>query len=648
MLTIFVAAGGLALGYLIIDVLLKGSTLDSIERWASAFAGLMIWVLVLMVAHMATGGEVLSHPWVIRLATLGVVILCLLWKVRRSTEPRSQPISKQAKWLVTGTILVLLAAWGSPVLHPSWMPVSADIHSHMGWTEQLLNGSAVPSATITGDVPNYYPWLYHALAAFLKSFIPGNSAFSTLGAIQVLHVAGMAVALFALGRAVVGSALGGAAAAFFGGLMGQLSFPLTTVATLFTTASVGRQEEALQAFDRLAYHRSLNLPWHSLSPPYPRDIAFLLLTTLLLFLFRSMDQGSSRTLLLSGVTLGMVGLAGGEAFLLGAAICLLVAITQLKHSWKALVLGLAVPAGALYALWAVPMLINYVRLDGFVNITRIAAVESSLWDFLVQWGVVLVPAAIGLVLTIRSRTNPSVRYPLIITLTAGACLVAATLLPVLLGTGFLSLSRSHRYWPVLYLGAALLAAIAIAKMSSNPVGRRVIGGGALVCTILALVVAITASRAVTLEASLKPDYATVQDALANGERNVLAALSQVDGQCHVAVPEDFSREVFSFTGHRLVSWVGKTRGPNSARIRWKSIYEEMPDGVERHADNKALLKGAIPSAKWEELVEKYGVDVIVTDAAHASASVFSGFESTEVTWNENRDLIMVEISACGA
>lgn len=649
MVTILIASAALALGYLVVDAFLNGFTLDPIERWGLAFAGLMIWVLVLMVVHLATGGEVLSHPWLVRLATLSLITFCLLRKVKRSTESESQPLSRYTKWLVTGTIIMLLAAWGTPVLHPSWMPVSADIHLHMGWTEQLLNGSAVPSATITGDVPNYYPWLYHALAAFLTSFIPGNSAFSTLGAIHVLHVVGVAIALFALGRAVVGSARGGAAAAFFGGLMGQLPVPLTAGVAFFTATSADQRKEALRAFDHLSYHRSLNLPWHNLAPPYPRDIALLLLMTLLLLLIRSMNGGSSRTLLLSGVTLGMIGLTGGEAFLVGVPICLFVATTQLRHPWKTLVIKLAVPACVVYALWVIPMIVSYVQLDGFVNITRIAAVDLSVWSFLAQWGVVLVPAVIGLVLAVpRSRVDPRVRYPLILTLAAGACLVAAAFLPVLLGTGFLSLSRSHRYWPLLYLGASLLAAIATEHISSRPVDRRVIRGGVLVCMALALVIAIVASRAVIHDALRRPDNVAVQDALANDENNVLAALARVDGRCHVAAPEELSRGIFSFTGHHLVSWIGKTQGPNSARIRWKGIYENIPDGVERHADNKALIHGTIPYAKWESLIAKYGVDVIVANANDAGAPVFSAFESTEATWNENRDLVVFKISSCGA
>ena len=650
MLGIILAAGALGLGYLLVDLFQGRSSLDPIDRWAMSFAGLMGWVLLLMVLHMASGGEVFSDPWVVRLATAAIALFALVHKIKKGRGDGDETSHGRAALVAAGSVFLLLVAWGTPALHFSWMPISSDIHAHMGWTEQLLNGSAVPSATVIGDVPNYYPWLYHALSAFLKSFIPHNSAFATLSTIQVLHLAGLGIALFALGRAVLGSLVGGGATVFFGGLMGQLSVPALSASSLFAGPSQGDRSDLFPSLDHLAYHRSLNLPMHNLAPPYPRDIALLLLVVLLLTLFRAWHNHSSRLLLFSGLTLGMIGLAGGEAFFVGAAACALVCFSARQWSWKTVLLKLVAPASGVYALWAVPMIVNYVRLDGFVNITRISPIHFSLLDLIAQWGVVFIPAVVGVVCLVQlARAGRESRFPLIVAVAAGGCLAAAGLLPVVLGSGFASLGRSHRYWPLLYLAASLLGAVAIHEVFKRTRTQRIppaIASVALV--VLATAVGLTASRSATQETFLKEGHVAVLNGLAERDDNLLNALSASDGTCHIAAPESLTREIFSFTGHRLVSWVGKTRGYNSARIRWKGIYERIPDGLERNADNKRLINGRVSYPKWRDLVAKYGVDIIVLPKGNARTDVFSRFEGRLLTWDDDQSFVMIRLSNCAA
>ncbi|HEX9234843.1 MAG TPA: hypothetical protein VF972_01035, partial [Actinomycetota bacterium] len=64
-----VAAGLIAFGYLLADFVCGRRDVDRLFRWAMALPALVGWILVLMVAHMLSGGRVLSHVWVVRIAT---------------------------------------------------------------------------------------------------------------------------------------------------------------------------------------------------------------------------------------------------------------------------------------------------------------------------------------------------------------------------------------------------------------------------------------------------------------------------------------------------------------------------------------------------------------------------------------------------
>src|SRR2546425_6609534 len=71
---VVVAAFFLAFGYLLSDAALGKRDVDQIVRWGLAFPALVGYALVLMVLHMATGGRVLSNPWLVRALTLGVAL----------------------------------------------------------------------------------------------------------------------------------------------------------------------------------------------------------------------------------------------------------------------------------------------------------------------------------------------------------------------------------------------------------------------------------------------------------------------------------------------------------------------------------------------------------------------------------------------
>ena len=60
--SVVVAAFLLGIGYLFADTLLGRRPVDRVFRWALAVPALGLFVVALMLGHMATGGRILSAP----------------------------------------------------------------------------------------------------------------------------------------------------------------------------------------------------------------------------------------------------------------------------------------------------------------------------------------------------------------------------------------------------------------------------------------------------------------------------------------------------------------------------------------------------------------------------------------------------------
>ena len=198
------AAALLTLGYLLIDIAFKRYDLDNITKWGLALSGFFAYSLILMLAHLVSRGLILSNAWLIRSLTLSVAALVAIRKVRgwRSEGPQEQ--TKNMAPIVTVALLGVVL-WCIPIFQLLPIDVTGDNNQHMGWAAQLMNGEPTPSVGLIGNVPNSYPWLYHAATVVIADFIPGGRPYHTQAAWQLLQVVGMVLALLALGRQPVGN-----------------------------------------------------------------------------------------------------------------------------------------------------------------------------------------------------------------------------------------------------------------------------------------------------------------------------------------------------------------------------------------------------------------------------------------------------------
>jgi hypothetical protein len=632
---VVVGGGLLAFGYLLVDTFLRDKA-DMVTRLGLSLAGVCAFSLALMVAHMATGGAVFSNPWLVRGPTAAAVIALSIRKIGRREANGSW-------WLWLGVaLLAATIVWGTPVFRMLPLTSTADTQLHNGWIRQLMNGETTPGAVITGDVPNYYPWLFHALGGLTTYLTPGRNPYYALGPLQLMITTGALLAWFALGRSLVGNRIGGAAGAVFGALAGGVGFVLLRGLDVVINPRSEEGEAALRYAGDLLFTRSYNIAFHNIAPPFPRDLAFALMAVFVLLLAQAIKQPTTQRFVLAGTCLGLVGLTGGETFIASLVVVALVIVLPWGLSRLLVAAALAIPALALYALWAVPIAVNYARLGGFVTITHIVPIDLPAYAVAVAWGVTLPFALYGGLVVARSwRADRSARFVAVLMLGLIAALAIATLIPLLFGEGFDTLGRRHRYWPLTYLGVAAVAVFGATKLAAKIRSRFVIAMTCAAVGALALASPVAASIALPVRAGTE---AVLSEALEREPGSVLNAVDRAPGHsCVVAAPQEIAREVFSYTGYRLVLWTGTWFGTNRARIRWADIYDHIATDERRIRDNRRLVNGWGDPAEWREIAASYDVDVVVAPVDHARYQPFRGIPRRTAD-----DYIVLTLDRCGA
>ena len=117
-------------------------------------------------------------------------------------------------------VIAALVLWSYPTLEVFPLHYSPDTRAHMGWANQLLNGSPTPTAALSGEIPNFYPWLFHTFTALVSLFTPGGNPFGVCVPVHFLFVAGVARGLFALGREFASGMVSPITTVLFGAMTG--------------------------------------------------------------------------------------------------------------------------------------------------------------------------------------------------------------------------------------------------------------------------------------------------------------------------------------------------------------------------------------------------------------------------------------------
>ncbi|HZJ52325.1 MAG TPA: hypothetical protein VFF07_16125 [Actinomycetota bacterium] len=525
------------------------------ERALGAIGSFVALAVVLMITNLVTGGATFGVAAIVPVIGAGVLVYGLL----RGRRPVGIP------WLRVGLFAaVLTLAFIVPVLRGGTGARTGDTPWHLGWTEQLLGGQAIP----TGPAPearNAYPWGWHAVLATTARLVPGSDALDAHDAWHLLLVFALPLGAACIARRVRPDAGWGAAAAV--ALIGGFGWVATREPYLSTVPGQARHGADLTV-------ASPNGAYALLPPALPRELALVLLALTGMLLVTAVRRPAIGARIAAGIALGLTGLISAPLFLGGAvwaAVCALRSPNRLRFA-----VTVSLAALLVVSLWAGPVAADFIRYGGFVDLTPRLGVEWALGTALGSWGLLLPLAAAGLWLS----RGPRALVPWLCAATGGLLLAAA--LRDALGLRFAgnsTLLHQGRVWPVAHLLAAALAGVALAELSMRLSSRSraaALSAGALLVGVGSLSVWLASARMTELlEGNLqgftydRPDLAP--DAFA---RTAAARLSPSDV---VRVQGDGGDRLafllWQLSGARLAGYDDPERSSNDLRIRYAELAE---------------------------------------------------------------------------
>lgn len=446
-------AVGLALGWVVGRRLLRRlGPLDefgAVEQSLAAVAGVVVFSVGLMVGHIVTGGAIFGTT-----AVVPIVGAAVLWLGRGDLKQIPAVVGRPRTGVaVLATVLVALylapALLGGPPIRTGDPPL------HMGWTEQLLAGEPIPVGPAPEVGRNAYPWGFHAVMAAFVRLVPGSDVTATQYALHALLVAALPLAVAAVARSIRRDAgLPAAAAATVIGGFGWVLARQPFFATSPRSAQYGADLVV----------GSPNGLYALFPPPLPRELGLVLLAVAAAMIMRAIRIRKRRAEVGAGIACGLVGLVSVPLFLT-ALLWAVVGSVAVDGERAGRVVTMAGTAAGVFALWAGPVLADFIRFGGFVSITPRLGTEWQVTTAFASWGLLLPAAGGGLVL-LASLREPGARAVLALVIATLAFLGLAIARGIFDWDlrGNATLLHQGRLWPALHLLGASLAGVALARV----------------------------------------------------------------------------------------------------------------------------------------------------------------------------------------
>jgi hypothetical protein len=531
---------------------------------SGVFAALALGWLAMAAGDV--GASPLGSPVVV--ALIGVGIAGAAAAVRR---PPLLPNRPALLPLAVGAAAAVFVALPMARLSPSALwPGRGDMLWHSGWTKQLLHGASTPGG-IYGASPNDYPWLYHALAALVAAPLPGGVQTAII-VIQALGLVAGGCGMWLLAQRL---GLGQRAASWSvllvlaGGGFGWIWQHHPAAVFKLTGHGLGPYHGDLEVANAMSPGLG-NLP-----PLLPRDLGLMLAPGVVWLALR--QAAPRRRWAQAGAATGLVFLVAplSGAFC-GLWIAVLAIVERARAVWVA-----AVAAAAVTAVWLVPLAVSYHRYGGLRSVTRLAAVNPTVFQAVVALGVTLPLGIAGLVIA-RGRSQRSTL--LVVALVPSAFTLAVALAGAggnLLGTP--ALLRWLRYLPFVAIGLAVPAGLA-ADAVVDAAARRARATAGVVAAALAF--AAVASTGLAMVAVARNPYPTplVCSSMPVSAGDTVAVVAQQPFADYLAY------ELFGRTGARL--WYVKAL---RVKVRYRDwLRQETPSEQARHAAQLRFAAGGPP------------------------------------------------------
>ena len=542
------------------------------------------------------GVAVLGQRTVLRIAV--PLALIALIAIRRPDLRLARPrLAAIAAIAVAAVIL-----WPS-VSAPSNLGRGADAGWHSGWTHQLMSGATTPGGPY-GGIPAAYPWLFHALAAWIAQVVPGSLTGAFL-AIQVLALLALGAGTWLLASelGLVAAATGWATVLVLGGAGVGWIWQHSPAAVLTLRFGLG------------AYHGDFILPTAmstglgSLAPLLPREAALALLPGMLWLAVRASSQRSMRLALLAGGVAGFAVVLGPVEGGLGLASVAAIAIAT--RFWG---LFVALPAALLTAsVWLVPLALSSHSLGGLRETTTQVAPDPTVAQAAVALGMLLPLGAAGLILLARRHElRPElIAIIAVAVLACGAGIVAGSG-HVVFGTH--AIVHWLRYVPVLAIALVLPAGYAAAELV-KAAGRRAVPLGIVLAAIIAVAAmgsTALASAAIRAEPPNPSLVCTHPLGLTSADDVAVSA-----GQVWITGEVGFG--IFSASGARIL-WLPD----RLARIPFKRLPAGVSTEHTRRTELSAIAAGAPPPAGVTWVVTNRPPEALARDLHPYSWCVWRG------------------------
>jgi len=291
--------------------------------------------------------------------------------------------------------LVLLAIFVAPLIAQGSGVRAGDSSLHMGWTEQILRGESVPPGPAPEFARNAYPWGFHAVMATMIRLVPSTGTFIAQEAMHLMFLLGLPLGCACLARRLYsGSGLAGAAC---GSLIAGFGWVKAQGVDFVTTPL-----EARYGADMVT--ASPNSVYELFPPALPRELGLVALAAAGLMIVLAVRTEDRRLALLSGVAVGVVGLTSVPLWFTGIIWTAIGVVLTGAAGRRRLLLPMVGPGVVVFGVWAVPVVLNYMRYGGFIPTSQLG-VEWPPPTALAAWGLLLPLALAGIALAWRSGTT---------------------------------------------------------------------------------------------------------------------------------------------------------------------------------------------------------------------------------------------------
>lgn len=593
---------GLAVGWVVGRRLLRRlGPLDefgTVEQFLAAVAGLVVFAVGLMVGHIVTGGAIFGLAGPVPVVGAGI-----LWLGRGELKAIPGGVSRPRAG-VAALAAALIALYLVPVFVGGPPIRTGDPPLHMGWTEQVLAGEPIPVGPAPEVARNAYPWGYHAVTAAFVRLIPGSDVTTTQYALHALLVIALPLGVAALARSLRRDA--GWPAAASATLVGGFAWLLAR-GPFYATSP----RDAPYGADLVA--TSPNGVYALFPPPLPRELGLVLLAVAAGMIVRAIRIGERRSEVGAGIACGLVGLVSVPLFLT-ALLWAVAGSVAVDGARGRRVVAMAGTAVGVFALWAGPVLADFVRFGGFVSITPRLGTEWAMTTAFASWGLLLPAAAGGLALLATLR-EPGARVILVlfvVTLVFLALAVARGVFDWDL-RGNATLLHQGRVWPALHLLGAALAGVMLARLQEWLRDRP---RALVVATTTALFVVGAASPAL---AAIRMSQVLGSGRVSTGyifsthdftEGFVRRAAAVLGPRDVVRVEGDdfLAMWLYQYSGCRITGFEDPRLDGNDLRIRFAELAEKYDERMEQggfEADFVALPAKSAPPGTPPIVVGEY-------------------------------------------